>query len=333
MCYPAPGPRCSAHASAKLTKAKLAVKGASYGFTEEAFAARAKLTDTVDKAQKEYDSTPAGMKELERRARDYSGEQSEEYKTRLALGKMNRAQQLAAIKAEDAGDVKHPIKAVRGVYGETSHVDSKVRTRIENNDPRIQLMITESGEWVNRLEADETEAVSFLTSNGAGVVNGYLHGSSKSNYKGYSDEYLQETVDHLDSAFSKWERQKPILVYRGINSDVIESTHPDIWEGNHKSNLKAYVQDTFPVGGIYESKSFMSTSIDPAKANGFAMGAIVLEIISKKAAPVVVVSAWDVTEREMILPRNQKYQIVRVLNKVKIDSHERDTTIIQLIEL
>ncbi len=78
----------------------------------------------------------------------------------------------------------------------------------------------------------------------------------------------------------------------------------------------------------------MSASLDPAKAARFSEK-FILEIVSKKAAPVVNVSAWDVAEREMILPRNQKYEIVRILNKVDFENSRgtNKLVVIQMMEI
>ncbi len=224
MCYPKPGPRCSAHAAAQLTKAKLNLKTQKRSiFDPKSQDIYQTLKQAVSDAQLNYDATPAGMKELERRALYDQGPQSEEYKLRLELGKALRQKQLEAIKQTDAGDIKHPSKAISNDYSKNKHTNSAkiIRKGYPDNAPEIVSMIEESQSWVNVLDTDETEAVSWFTSNGASTINKHLVGAEKDNIDlKYSEEFLDETVTHMDSALKKWEREKPILVYRGINESI-----------------------------------------------------------------------------------------------------------------
>jgi len=328
MCYPKPGPRCSAHAMKRLAKANLALKNtpSSFGADREVYF---KAKEEVAEAQKEYDSTPAGLKELERRAAQYSFRAKEEYLTRLTLGKLLREQQLAAIKAIDKGDLPHEMKHPESNYGENQVKTSLVRNAIDKDSPLLEEMVDESSAWASKLTADEIEAVSWFTSNGAGEVNSYIHRGPRPEITEDERKQILNTITQLDSSFVNWKRENPILVYRGINDGIVSEGQPsESW----KTHGESYVSQNFKPGSIFESKGFMSTSIDPVKAAGFSAHSILMEIVSKKAAPVAAMSAWGTTEREMLLPRNQKYEVVRVLENVVIAGRE-DHTLIQMIEL
>ena len=334
MCYPKPGPRCSAHAATRLTKAKVEVKvyrrQISDALSNDKYY---ELKKAVEEAQLDYDATPAGMEELKRRAAYYSDSQKEEYQLRLELGQQLRASQLSAIKALEQGDIKHDSVPLSGVYSKNSHDTSKIiRKSYPNDAPEIALMMEESQNWINELTPEETEAVAWFTSNGAGSVNNYLVG--KKDDFNYSPVLLKTTAEKMDSALKKWVRPKPVLVYRGLSQSVVgEKTYNKTEDA---ALAKLFLDENFPVGGIYTSPTFMSASLDPERASRFASSDFVLEIVSKKAAPVVNISAWDISEREMVLPRKQKYEVMRVLKNIKFETSSgdvRERTVIQLIEI
>ena len=52
--------------------------------------------------------------------------------------------------------------------------------------------------------------------------------------------------------------------------------------------------------------------LTPAIGAGFSNG-IVFEFKTSHAAPVTAVSAWDITEREMLINRNAKFKVSKVL--------------------
>ena len=154
MCYPKPGPRCSAHAAALLIKAKhnqrMARENADPSLSfEEKTALNHKHNQFVEEALHAYDATPAGIKELQRRYRDHAAGANTEYLLRLKAGIALRKQQLEAIKTVDTGDIKHAPKKVTPAYEASGQApEAPTRKRITNSDPRIESLIEESNEWM-----------------------------------------------------------------------------------------------------------------------------------------------------------------------------------------
>jgi hypothetical protein len=282
----------------------------------------------LQKAQDVYDTTPAGIAELVRRAAyQMEGKSKKEYQLRLERGQALRAAMLVAVKTKDGGDIKHTNVAPKLKYKNRSFLPHEtLRETVKNDSPEILTMIKESKHWVNQLTTEETEAMAWFTSNGSSEVNQHL-ANSATGYSRYSKEHLDATTKNMDSALAKFQRDEPVIVYRGISMDIVEAR-------GYKRNEENFVAEAFPMGGTYSSEAYMSTSLDPSRATGFASSGIVLEIKSKKAAPVANISAWDITEKEMVIPRNQKYKIVGIIKNPKIQNlRSTDNTVIQLEEI
>ena len=330
MCYISPGPRCSSHAASKLVMAKRNLKLTPSSLLDAAgrvkyLAAKA----TLQTAQDVYDTTPAGIAELVRRAAyQRDGQAKNEYQLRLERGQTLRAAMLVAVKAKDNGDIKHTNAAPKLEYKNREFLSQdSIRETIKNDSPQILTMIKESKHWVNQLTTEETEAMAWFTSNGSSEVNQHLANHEETTYSQYSQDHLDSTIKNMDSALAKFERVKPVIVYRGISMDIMEAR-------GYKRNEEGFIADSFPMGGTYSSEAYMSTSLDPSRATGFASSGVVLEIKSKKAAPVVNISAWDITEKEMVIPRNQKYKIVGIVkNPIIQGSRATENTVIQLEEI
>ena len=121
-------------------------------------------------------------------------------------------------------------------------------------------------------------------------------------------EHLEAQIKYMDSALSKANRVSPVVVYRGVSSSKVLNTVT----GERKEAEKA-----FKVGEVFSSAGYMSASVDSGVGAGY--GDVVLEIKSFSAAPVVNVSAWDVTEKEMVIPRNKQFKVVNVVPKVMFE--------------
>lgn len=99
MCYKSPGPRCSAWAKRRLQAAQDAWYEA---FTQ---AQRLEAMESLKEAEKEFDGTPQGQKELRESialGKDKDGILS----ARLERGIAHRALSLRLLKSEDKGDIK-----------------------------------------------------------------------------------------------------------------------------------------------------------------------------------------------------------------------------------
>jgi hypothetical protein len=302
----------------------------------------------LDAAQLEYDATPAGMRELRRRISQYQGTAKTEYEMRLALGEAKRAERLLLIKAKDRGDIHHQ----RNVGNDIMFSDSFHRfcdnydnePLIRHDGEEIKQVVADSHQWVEKLHDEEIEAVSWYTSNGSTVINKHLTGNSDEFYlRDYKDdetseefeareavaaqahlEHLNTTVKNLDSALAKGKRNSPVKVYRGVSNDVMNA------DGYKSRDSGKYVADKFPVGGTFISPVFMSSSLEYKKGKGFETSGVLLEFLAKTVGPVSNVSAWGVTEKEYVLPRNVAYK-VRAVKTIK-DEHGIDMHIIQLEE-
>jgi hypothetical protein len=332
MCYAKPGPRCSAHAADKLTKAKRNMK-LFMRDNDHSVGTYQSVQDDVTAAEQEYDATPAGMRELQRRIRDYSGSQRDNYRLRLERGVALRRAQLAAIKAEDKGDIAHekPLTAAAyKSYVKNFPADDQDREKLHNKDEKITDMLSESREWLNTLSTDEIEAVAWFTSNGSGAINKYVStGETRSGGKNYNKRILDKTRAKLDSSLKKFHREEPIVVYRGLSYDNYGELLKGVEYGKHTEKV---IETHFKEGSVISSPAYLSTSVDPVSARNFGTSGVVLEILSKKAAPVAPVSAWDISEREMIIPRNQKYRVHKILRDASFNGEKRET-IVQLVEL
>lgn len=339
MCYPSPGPRCSSYAALALTQAKIRARN------EGSLEARAAL----DAAQLEYDATPAGIKELERRIGQQKGNSKTEYEMRLDLGKAKRAERLLLVKAKDRGDIKHlnSEQNTDVMFPASFHRFSKDYEQeepIRYDSSVMKRVVEDSHNWVNKLNHDEIEAVSWYTSNGSFVINKHLTGNSDEFYlTDYRDdetaeefdereakaaqahlEHLNTTVKTLDSALAKGKRETPVKVYRGVSYDVVKA------DGYSFGEAARYVTDKFPVGSTYISPVFMSSSLEYKRGAGFESSGVLLEVLGKTVGPVSNVSAWGVAEKEYILPRNVAYK-VRAVKKTQ-DKQGNDQFIVQLEE-
>jgi hypothetical protein len=305
-------------------------------------------SEALDVAQLEYDATPAGMRELERRIKQYQGNARTDYELRLALGKAKRAERLLLSKAKDRGDIKHKDEVPADIlFPDSFHRfadDHESEPQINHDSSEMKQLVADSHNWVSKLNDQEIEAVSWYTSNGSTVINKHLTGNLEEFYlNDYREDetaeefdkreaeaaqkyldHLNNTVQDLDSALARGKRQTPIKVYRGVSSDVMKAE-------NYKfADTDKYVADKFPVGGTFTSPVFMSSSLEYKRGAGFETSGVVLEVLGKTVGPVSNVSAWGVAEKEYILPRNLAYRVKAV--KVVKDKHGDDRYVIQLEE-
>jgi hypothetical protein len=332
MCYAKPGPRCSAHAAEKMIKAKRNMrilqndKDLSIGSFET-------LQRRYIEAEEEFDATPAGKRQLQRQIRDSEGRMLDAYRLRLERGVALRKAQLVAINSEDKGDVVHEAFAAPTSAPSYSHwvkqfpADNDERPALKNSDPKITDMLAESREWLNSLTVDEIEAVSWYTGTGSLPINTYVATGSKTSIRTYNKSILEKTRSRLDSAFRKVKREEPIMVYRGIAEETYYGLTGDVELDVARDKI---LETHFQEGSTFSSPTYMSATIDPKAAQQFGHSGIMLEILSKKAVPVSIISLFDVKEREMVIPRNQKYKVHRVIRDTGV--HKGDT-IVQLIEI
>ena len=100
MCYPKPGPRCSAHAEAALKKANVAVKEATASGDEEASLV---ACQNLAKAADDFYMTPKGQKYLKEKIKE-TGDPDGDLFFKLEYGILAREEALRLANANDIGD-------------------------------------------------------------------------------------------------------------------------------------------------------------------------------------------------------------------------------------
>ena len=359
MCYPKPGPRCSAHAKERyilLRHKQRALKRGTYSWDEYCA-----IQDEINAAELDYDSTPVGQARLELRLKqemDYNGEIAE----RLATVREMRRLQLVAVKAQDAGDIfNHGDTGTAWNSGDLLP-RRKHRKNWKSSRAGAKLVddyVAYANNFSQKLSTEEANALYWHTSDGSGVLNDIIHKKEKKKDKSgkwtyeqlikrsgtgikYPQAMVTNQVKTLDGIFAKHPLPEPVVLYRGIGMN----NFPDeITSISDPAVVNDYLQDKYPVGETIEIPEYMSTSADPAIGHRFAgLGqSVVLEIKTKRAVPVGMVSAWDVDEREFVVNRNGKYKVLGVHQKVTYEDvytksrmtgpHNKNVTVIQLEEI
>jgi hypothetical protein len=281
---------------------------------------KADIMERKLKAQADYDMTPAGMLELARRLGQDRGSKKSEYALRLTAAKENRRTALAAIGKADVGDVKHERTArkhtYRGLPGTFLPFDEE---RVAMSPELAKESLRASRQWIGELEADEIEALAWITSNGAGILNGYL--STGEVPRGLDNRPLtpadlQKYIADGKRAIGKYQ-SKPVVLYRGESYfPALEKLYHIDEDPAERAQAVAEVAKVFPVGGTYEPDRFLSTSYDSGIGCDFSQQDVVLEIRSKTHGPVAAISAWANREREAIIAPGTKFKVVAIREDV-----------------
>lgn len=328
MCYPKPGPRCSAHAAKVLAKAKTAYRDDRSGKYDTI-----ELKERLKQAQVQYDMTPAGLLELERRVgvRNPHDKDLE----RLELARVRRAEALKSIGINsEQGDmnthkdgIKNPsIEAFREHQDASvmrmgwSRRDTDQEGRARGARVRKALDIA-SSKWMQRITPAQMESISWITSNGSMVVNGHLAGNPVNIWgeDAYTPATIEDAIANTDSAMDAAPRLKePVIAYRGIKPDIADA-YRSVQPGEAIS---------FPMHA--------SASLDPTTASGFTSdGSVVIEAKTRKIASTTAVSAWGSSESEILLDRRTQWKVVNVLQNVHFGNnapHRKGYTVIQVEE-
>jgi hypothetical protein len=335
MCYPKPGPRCSASAAAKVATARKAcfvyLKEKSRATDKSNYNDFESLMKIVKQAQAEYEITPAGIKELERSVAQYPDSKSNINK--LAEAKTLRAARISAAKAKNKDkeivDSSHKIKfnnSINNYSIKNLSQNSDTLHAIEVDSPDIDLMIKEGEAFSHKLDANEIETLQWYTREGYADVNGSLSNPDSKEYS-YDKEKAKEAVHYLDSAFAKVAAAREFIVYR----------RHFLYEEDGKFDTKTLKekQELFAVGSTYKPNFFMSTSLNPDNAPPNDDGFVVfMEIKAKRAACLATIANSGTQEQEFLLPRDAKYKVVGNSNKITVKEQEgRTLTVIQLEEI
>lgn len=342
MCYKSPGPRCSYHAKKKLNAARkeLNETGASQGM--EVYA---RLKEAVDKAELDYYSTPAGMAALE-----LSIEQGEDedgtITAKLDYCRANRKAMLAAIKAEDKGDTGMHEDFKVPKMGEREFLkDGKVRkpwgTRKlfgTNPDKSYEL----NGDKVSKnLKAQELSSLQWYSGDGFIHINSYLHREhgtfvdtmhpmERKGLRTYASEKIAGAIKNIDAAFERNRLEEPVVTYRGLND------HNFPQEVISSGKYIQHVEEAYKPGSTHTFPGYVSTSLNPATARGFAGSKVIMEIKARSAIPTGFISEWN-SEKEVLIQRDRKFKVIGVKKDIPYESqHNKNVsgvTIIQLEEI
>ena len=342
MCYKSPGPRCSYHAKKQLIKAKVELKEKGFSGGMEEYS---RLKDVVEKAQLDFDSTPAGMAEMKLRI-ERKEDRRGDIQARLDYCQANRKAMLEAIKAQDAGDVDNHGNIEACAIG-TGQFETEIRQSWNERPDKEELTkaYTQNGERLAKSLNDEENAAMFwYSSDGFGPINAYLHERNgtaieQPQVRKYSKKKIVSSIKAMDAAFAKNRLTEPVVVYRGLNlHNYPEDVQDNAMSGDdYLNNYKNHVEQTYTEGSIHSFPAYLSTSADPSKARSFAQSNVIMEIKTKNAVALGFISSWE-SEKEMLVQRGRKFKVASVKHDVPYDSprnpgKEKGFTVIQLEEV
>lgn len=151
-------------------------------------------------------------------------------------------------------------------------------------------------------------------------------------------ECLKQAVEKIDSAFAK-KTGEQTTVYRGMKHfHAAFDTDMDPEE-----RVASYVSKNYPLGQEVVFDGYQSASHSPSIASGYSDDdGLIFEIKTSSGLNISKVSNYA-SEREALLPRNSRYMVVGIHNKVKYKTDDADpntdaktrfnTTIVQMIEI
>ena len=329
MCYPLPGPRCSAYATTLLAAALTYKEELKSATTEQSLESYRK----VEEAQDIFDATPAGLKVLEDKLQTISP--TAQLVARYERAKFTRSTQLQVLKELNLKKVKHSFIQVSTDFGSSFHADDIVRS----NDSVTRTMsdINDlAAPWFDKLDSDEIAQLRWMTDYGAMEINKHIGGvnSYKSHKGAWDAENLNKRMITLDSALAKYQSEEPTIVYRGVHEAMLPVAMRDNYRIPTEDKQAEYLS-RFKVGETFESKYYMPTSYMPETAKKFSKFNVIMEIKTRSAAPVAPLSESR-TEQEALLPRNSKYRVTAIKENILYSrAHMEPTpfTVIQLEEI
>lgn len=325
MCYKRPGPRCSTHAKAAFVRAHMKTIEAVRGRTDPEEYVR--LREAEKEAEWNFYMTPWGQADLQRRidrGEDTSGYLAE---TKVRAWQA-RLEALQALKAQDQGDTneQHDLPELHHSGEELMSDPTCVRTAWAHREDRAALVeayLDESLHLTARLTPEERDAVRFWTSNGCKIVGDHLYGKkSEEEHEGQ----IRQAIANLDSVFSKVPQSSPRVVYRGLNDWTFPEEIIDNKYRNRElfsQQIDQHLEENYPVGKTITFPSYQSATADPASARSFSGPDVILEVKTRRAAAVGIMSAWEASEREMLLPRDMKVRVVGIQRGVRYQA-DRD---------
>lgn len=305
MCYAKPGPRCTAHARADLQRAQ---ERWDADPSEKNFKA-------LEEARRIYDSTPGGQKEL---SAHLATQDDDAVRLRIDAGKMLRAKQRQDMLASQSQGFLPERRLRKGINDPEDAAGLQI----------AQDLIHDASQWRAQLDDDENNAVHWYQLFGHESVTPYLtFGPDSPQWKeaqgsrladdDRAERVAKKNIALLDSALAKAPRSdEPQILYRSFR--VPGARHSDT-----PGELRDEYVKSFEPGATISFPSYMSTSVDSdlmiyntnsgrRRPDEF----IVFEILSNRGVSLHDEerhSSLQSLEREMLLPRDSKMRVVKVI--------------------
>jgi len=216
-----------------------------------------------------------------------------------------------------------------------------------------------SGAELEAASHGEQSALSLYTTSAYNWINGALYAKTpnlrslgayeqsnkiyfpEEGYGPYSEpvpECLKQVAEKMDSALLKNAGDQK-TVYRGMKfwHEAFDSALPE------DETVAAYVKQNYSLGQEVVFDGYQSASYSPAMGGSYAgENGLIFEIKTSSGLNVSKISNYDL-EREAILPRNSRYMIVGIHNKVDYEHTDVDksiqnptrynSTVVQMIEI
>jgi len=326
MCYPSPGPRCSSHAASMLATAITYKEELENGSTEEIMASYAR----VEEAQDVFDATPAGLKILEDALQQ--NKNSAQQVARYERAKAVRASQMQALKDLNLTKVKHLFAQPAKAFDSSFPADDVVR-RNDNLDQTMTDINDSAAPWINKLDDDEMAQLRWMSDYGAMESNTHIAGVNSYTGNGgiWSANNIEERMQFVDSALSKYRSEEPVIVYRGVREGMLPAPMRENYRLSTDTKQETYLSQ-FKVGETFESEYYMPTSFMPETAKRFSDFNVVMEIKTKHAAPIAPLSLSR-TEQEALLPRGSKYKVIAIKEDVQYARGAVGPSLVTVIQL
>ena len=310
MCYPKPGPRCSAHAIKAYAVAHQKCLNALYRKGEEVDiigknAYRKKLDRLVaarSRAEKEFLATPAGLALLESKVKGARHPRDREMAQEdLDNARLLRQSKLAAIQANDEGDKNsHRQARVEQLYAKLNLVTEFLEDDVprvgwyntdEGQDDYTDTLIKVSSAWSNRLTPEQLAVVHWYAEDGSNVLSMHSRGEQP------ATEFTADELDSKQKLLTEALERAPrlphkVVLYRGINS------------------LGKFDPDSIVQTGEYVTDSVQSATPNPGVANSFGYGGVMLEIKTRSIACTSAMTRHGTKEEEVLLKPGTRYKLV-----------------------
>ena len=206
----------------------------------------------------------------------------------------NRAKKIAAMLKQ--GKSKTPIPAVQAAMG-TSYKPVEPTSLKEHAAKAEQQAKVDMPKTTHMLTESEFTAVKFYTGQGYREMNRIARGEVK---ESNANPVTLDRMKNLDKAIEKGKLDEPKTLYRGIS----------------RESASKLFGDEIKTGDHFVDKGYVSTSVDKDFAKNWkGSGGVVLQIEAAKGSTALDVhkmSSVGQHEREVMLPRNSKFEVVGV---------------------